>query len=100
MLDPFRLQIYGVVALAMVATHGYVAMRSYSAGHKSATERNQKATDRLNKRIQALNTALAMEQERLRTERQDRLSDALAADNGEECKYDEAFRARLNGLVR
>jgi len=100
MFSALRLQIYGAIALALVASHGYVAYSSYSAGYKSANARNQAATDRLNKQIADLNTALAIEQERLRTERQDKLTDALAADNGIECQYDEAYRARLNGLIK
>lgn len=100
MLDPLRLQIYGVIALALVASHGYVGFKAYNSGYKSANAENQRATARLNKRIEELNTALSIESERLRQERRERLTDALAADQGELCKYDEAYRNRLNGLVQ
>lgn len=100
MFDPFRLQLYGLIILGLVASHGYVAFKSYSSGYKSANEENRLATERLNERLRATQDLLLNERELLRQERQERLEDALAADQGEVCKYDEAYRRRLNGLVQ
>lgn len=100
MLDPLRLQLYGLLVLGLMASHAYVGFKAYNSGYKSANADNRAATDRLNNRIADLNRRLASESERLRVERQARLDEALSADNGEACKYDEAYRKRLNGLVQ